>query len=69
MLTPRKSCPYIVSPAFFGWQQGRRTVAEREQISWGNEHPEDYLLAHNHVQPMSEKQPHGVNGFRAVLRV
>jgi hypothetical protein len=41
-------------------------VAERAQISWGNEHPEDYRLAHNHVQPMNEKQPHGVNGFRVM---
>jgi hypothetical protein len=39
---------------------------ERKHYYWGGRHPKDYLLAHNPVQPVHERQDHGVNGFRVM---
>jgi hypothetical protein len=46
----------------------RADKGERKQIYWRSRHPDDYLLAHNPVQPVHVRQQHGVSGFR-VMRI
>jgi hypothetical protein len=59
-MIPQQSLPNNLPP------NAPRTVTKRVQIYWGGRHPENYLLAHNPVQPVSERQRHGVNGFRVM---
>jgi hypothetical protein len=44
----------------------RAHKVEPKHYYWGGRHPKDYLLAHNSVQPVHERQQHGVSGFRVM---
>src|SRR5262245_9630818 len=52
--------------ALFFAQRGAAAMATGDIIHWGAEHPPDWRLAHNPVQPVSVDQEHGDRGFRVL---